>query len=225
MRLARRGRYLGHHQLGDQIRIIGTAIQYNLKGDILSCGSAIVALFQSCHIHLEAFNALPRFANVLFPRHQGICQRIVILAQLATTAGKWLIELGVIIIDHTLHRKVWADGAHRVLDRLNPFGRTAVSVPIVIHRDDLLFEQFVQNGGIQLIVIGRRVCHRIVVRMLTDGPTTTLAIAFCPPSVQNRGIEASVHLRLHTARSARFHRPDRRIEPHIHTGNQYFCKL
>src|SRR5437016_9875935 len=48
-------------------------------------------------------------------------------------------------------------------------------------------------------------------------PYTTLFRSFMPPAVENTEIDSAVRRAFHSARAARFHRPQRSVQPKIDT--------
>ena len=109
-----------------------------------------------------------------------------------------------------------SDEVHRVLHRLHPAIGVGLAVTLEVQRYDFLLEEVVDGRRIELVL------QRLVSEgaLVGECPTSTLAVAFVPPSIKDGEIEDAVHLGLF-ARSARgFEGARRRVHPDIYAGDE-----
>ena len=81
---------------------------------------------------------------------------------------------------------------HRVLHRLCPTIGVGLAVALEVEGYDLLLEKVVDRRGVELIL------QRLISEgaLVGERPTSTLAIAFVPPPVEDGEVEDTVHLGL-----------------------------
>ena len=85
-----------------------------------------------------------------------------------------------------------SDEVHRVLHRLYPTIGVGLAVALEVERYDLLLKKVVDRRSVEL-VLKRLVSEGTLVG---ERPTSTLAVAFVPPSVEDGEVEDTVHLGL-----------------------------
>ena len=89
-------------------------------------------------------------------------------------------------------------------------------MPAVIHRDDLILQQFIQ--GLAVFPVAPTIV--VIFRRRLDRPAIGAVVALVPPAVGNRQVEHAVHRRLHAGGAGGFQRIDRVVQPDIAAGNQ-----
>ena len=85
-----------------------------------------------------------------------------------------------------------SDSGDRVLDGLDPALAEALSVAVVVERQNLVLEERVDGSCVELILIALV----LVCALLLESPAGTLAVALNPPSVKYGEIDNTVHLSL-----------------------------
>ncbi len=97
---------------------------------------------------------------------------------------------------------------------LDPAQRHARSVDVVEPRGDLVLDQVVERGRLDVVAavgvvdaVGRR-----------DRPAVVAVVPLVPPAVEDREVEPAVERRLHARRAARLVGPQRVVQPDVAAG-------
>src|SRR5512140_571959 len=109
-----------------------------------------------------------------------------------------LVELRVVVVDHALAIVAGADVAQTLLDALHPLGGDVFVAAFVIHRNDFVFEQGVDGGGVGFVAIWG------VGVAVTDGPAAGVLGSFIEPAIENAEAEYAVDAGFHAAGAAGF---------------------
>ena len=166
-------------------------------------------------------DGIPTFGHSFFPQSNVLGQPVIIGRELGKTFRFLNIELVVIVVELSLHRVMGRDGGDGVLDNFDPTLAVTFLILTVIERDDVVFEQSINGSRIKLVLIAWiRVCS-----LLRKCPTGIFAIAFYPPSIENREIDNTIHLSLLTRCSRCFERTRGGIHPNIDTRHKTACQL
>ena len=80
----------------------------------------------------------------------------------------------------------------RILDRLNPTLRVALRIASIVERQDFVLEQRVDSGCVELVLL----LLILEGALVGQSPSSTLAIALEPPTVEHREVDNTVHQRL-----------------------------
>ena len=85
-----------------------------------------------------------------------------------------------------------SNGCNRLLDNLYPLLAVTLLVLVVVHWNNLILKQRVDGSSIELVLI----TLVLVCTLLCKSPSSTLAVALKPPSIEYREIYYTVHLGL-----------------------------
>ena len=140
----------------------------------------------------DDIDAIPAFCDIFLPEGNLLSQLEVVLGQFLESLSLFLVELGIIVIELTLHGVVRSYLCDRILDDLNPTLGDAVLVLIVIKRCYLVLDEIIDGCSIELVLM----LLILIGALLSQCPSSTLAIAFEPPSVLDREVYDTVHLGL-----------------------------
>ena len=122
-----------------------------------------------------------------------------------------MVELLHVLADHASGVEARQQGRDRALGHAYPARRKPRWAAVVIHRDDLILQQFVQ--GLAFLARTARIVQ--VLRRRLDAPAVVAVVALAPPAVEHRQVEHAVHPRLHAGGAARLERIHRVVQPDI----------
>src|SRR6516162_535884 len=116
-----------------------------------------------------------------------------------------------ILLNHPVGIEERTDRADRLFHYFQPATRQAVARPRIELRRNLLLQEIVNRPALHFVLVSQ------VGIFFTrpDRPTVVLSVAFGPPTVQNAEVDAAIATNLHAARSRRFERPARVVEPDV----------
>lgn len=102
---------------------------------------------------------------------------------------------------HPLGQHLGAQPGEGLADHLHPAARDSAGRPVVEAGGDVVLDQAVERGGLDvvapLLVVGRRAVRA------GDGPAEVRLVPLVPPAVEHRQVEAPVERGLHAAGAAR----------------------
>ena len=158
-------------------------------------------------------DGIPTLGHTLLPVGQLACQLVVVFAQLAETHCLTVVELLEVIVQLALHGVMGRDSCDRAFHHLDPCFAIGLLAAIVVERDDVVLQQAIDGGSIQLVLV----FLVLVGALLWQSPARTFAIAFNPPAIEHREIDHTVHFGLLARCSRGFQGARRRVHPNVDT--------
>ena len=173
------------------------------------------SLLRIGYLNIHAMHLIPTVVYVQTPLGQSRRLLILLIRKGFAARSKVVVVLFVVVVQLAAHGKVGRNLGHVVFDVLYP-RRAHAAVLGIERRHNLVFDNFVDGFGVQLILI-----NGIVVGLfLFQSPAGPFAVALGPPAVEHTQIQNAVHNGFFAARAGSFQRPGGRIDPHVHALHQ-----
>ena len=129
----------------------------------------------------------------------------------AARPGSGAVELHGVVLDHAARQHLGAQRLEGVRHHRDPPLRQAVDVAVVELRGDVVLDEVVERGGLDVVAtVG--VLDAVGGR---DGPPVAAVEPLVPPAVEDREVETAVEGSLHARGAARLEGPERVVEPDV----------
>src|SRR5271156_231958 len=122
------------------------------------------------------------------------------------------IEAVDVLLHHACGAELRRRAFYGFFHYLNEFVRNLVVGTPVIKRNDLLLKQAVERISINIRSITLN-------RISAESPAVLPVVPLQPPAVEHGKAGNAIHPRLHSARSTRFQRRERIVQPHVHSAH------
>ena len=158
----------------------------------------------------------PEAVQTLALGSQGESGLALVGHQFPVIGGGWRVELLAVLVDHPAAGEEACGHLDGGLHHGDPGDRVAPAGTIVEKGRDVVLQQFVEGGRLDLVSVF------VVVIFLApaDGESAVRRITFAPPAIENGGIEDAVHGRLHAGGAAGFDAAAGGIKPDIDALHQ-----
>ena len=155
-------------------------------------------------------DAGPGLEHPPLPRGQVDRARVVAVERTGGRGGG-CVELADVVADHPGREHLGAQRLQRVADHLQPPRRDSGGVDVVEPRGDLVLDQVVERGGLE-VVTSVDVLHAVGGR---DRPAVLAVVPLVPPAVEHREVQSAVERRLHAGGAAGLIGAQRVVEPDV----------
>ena len=162
-------------------------------------------------LHVEDLDLRPILAHSGFPFAQIGRRLPAIAGKLGEGFGGGQVEALGVFLHHAMGIKDRRDAADRFAHQLQPRERQPAIGPRIIEGNDLILEQLVKTGGIDIVLK----LHVAVLDLGADHPSIFVVVTFAPPAIEDAEVEAAVGRQLHAAGAAGFERTKRSVQPKI----------
>ena len=165
----------------------------------------------------DYLKGIPSLSRSALPFGELTSNAVGVSVQTSRTLCQLRVEAVEVIVHHAAHRVVRSDEVHRVLHRLYPAIGVGLAVTLEVERYDFLLEEVVDGRRVELVLQGLIGEGALV----GECPTSTLAVAFVPPSIEDGEVEDAVHLGLFARSTRGFEGARRCVHPDVYAGDEF----
>ena len=166
-------------------------------------------------------DVVPTLDDTFLPFGDFACDAVVVGRNEGVTIAEGVVEARVVVVELALHRVEGGDLRDGILHGLHPSFAETLGVAAVIERDDLIFEQTVDVGCVEFVLLTLVLVGTLVGKC----PTGAGTITFIPPTIEHGEVDHAVHEGLFARRSGGFEGTRGGVHPDIDAADETTCEL